>query len=216
MKKYDALYIFVNAAREDAIEPLLEKVSGDITRLGGNVLGSELLGKKTFARVMKKKDAGVYIRVRFELDPSKVAELRSRYALNDEIFRVQILAVDDRREALVVEQNARRKAKAEATIYRSKYQDAGEMINMQVTQLRQQQKEALERLEMSGANLDSAEENLRMATVGFEAGVIDANTALAAQTAWLKAHSEYIDAGIEVQMNSSRLRQALGNYSDNK
>ena len=114
MKKYDALYIFVNAAREDAIEPLLEKVSGDITRLGGNVLGSELLGRKTFARVMKKKEGGVYVRVRFELDPAKVAELRARYALNDEIFRVQILAVDDRREALVVEQNARRKAKAEA------------------------------------------------------------------------------------------------------
>lgn len=107
-----------------------------------------------------------------------------------------------------------RKARAEATIYRSKYQDAGELINMQVTQLRQQQKEALERLEMSGANLDSAEENLRMATVGFEAGVIDANTALAAQTAWLKAHSEYIDAGIEVQMNSSKLKQALGNYTE--
>ena len=114
MKKYDALYIFVNAAREDAIEPLLEKVSGDITRLGGNVLGSELLGRKTFARVMKQKEGGVYVRVRFELDPAKVAELRARYALNDEIFRVQILAVDDRREALVVEQNARRKAKAEA------------------------------------------------------------------------------------------------------
>ena len=114
MKKYEALYIFVNAAREDAIEPLLEKVSGDITRLGGNVLGSELLGRKTFARVMKKKEGGVYVRVRFELDPAKVAELRARYALNDEIFRVQILAVDDRREALVVEQNARRKAKAEA------------------------------------------------------------------------------------------------------
>ena len=120
MKKYDALYIFVNAAREDAIEPLLEKVSGDITRLGGNVLGSELLGKKTFARVMKKKDAGVYVRVRFELDPSKVAELRARYALNDEIFRVQILAVDDRREAVLAaqreaaEQRAAAKAQKEA------------------------------------------------------------------------------------------------------
>ena len=108
MKKYDALYIFVNAAREDAVEPLLEKVSGDITRLGGNVLGSELLGKKTFARVMKKKDAGAYLRVRFELDPSKVAELRSRYALNDEIFRVQILAVDDRREAKIAQERAER------------------------------------------------------------------------------------------------------------
>ncbi|MBQ7722122.1 MAG: 30S ribosomal protein S6 [Kiritimatiellae bacterium] len=114
MKKYDALYIFVNAVRDDAIEPLVEKVGADITRLGGKVLGSEMLGRKTFARVMKKKESGVYVRVRFELDPAKVAELRARYALNDEIFRVQILAVDDRREALVVEQNARRKAAAEA------------------------------------------------------------------------------------------------------
>ena len=38
MKKYDALYIFVNTARDDAVEPLLEKVSGDITRLGGRAL----------------------------------------------------------------------------------------------------------------------------------------------------------------------------------
>ncbi len=114
MKKYDALYIFVNAAREDAVEPFLEKVGGEITRLGGNILGSEMLGKKTFARELKKQDAGVYVRVRFELDPAKVEELRARYALVDEIFRVQILVVDDRREALVVEQNARRKAKADA------------------------------------------------------------------------------------------------------
>ena len=112
MKKYDALYIFVKAAKEDAIEPLLEKVSNEITRLGGNVLGSEMLGKKTFARVMKKKESGVYIRVRFELDPAKVAELRARYALMDEVFRVQVLAVDDRREALVVAQNERRAARA--------------------------------------------------------------------------------------------------------
>ena len=114
MKKYDALYIFVNAAREDAIEPLLEKVSGDITRLGGNVLGSELLGRKTFARVMKKKEGGVYVRVRFELDPAKVAELRARYALNDEIFRVQILAVDDRREAVLAAQREAAEQRAAA------------------------------------------------------------------------------------------------------
>lgn len=114
MKKYDALYIFVNVAREDAINGLLEKVSEEITRLGGTIIGSEDLGKKTFARPMKKHEAGSYLRVRFELDPSKLDELIARYKLVDEIFRVQILAVDDRREALVVEQNARRKAKAEA------------------------------------------------------------------------------------------------------
>lgn len=114
MKKYDALYIFVNVAREDAMDALLAKVSEEITRLGGTIIGSEDLGKKTFARPMKKREAGVYLRVRFELDPSKLDELIARYKLVDEVFRVQILAVDDRREALVVEQNARRKAKAEA------------------------------------------------------------------------------------------------------
>lgn len=114
MKKYDALYIFVNAPKDDAVEPIIEKVGSEITRLGGEILGSEMLGKKTFARELKKRDAGIYVRIRFQLDPTKVAELRARYALTDEVFRVQILAVDDRREALVVEQNARRRARAEA------------------------------------------------------------------------------------------------------
>ena len=106
-----------------------------------------------------------------------------------------------------------RKAKAEARIYQSKYDDACELIEMQVTQLRQQRKEAEEHLAMAQANLASADENLRTATVGFEAGVVDVNTTLGAQTAWMKAHSEYIDAGIELQMNNSRLKAALGNYT---
>jgi len=114
MKKYDALYIFVNAPKDEAAEPLTEKVGAEITRLGGVILGSEMLGRKTFARELKKHESGLYVRVRFELDPAKVAELRARYALAEDVFRVQILAVDDRREALVVEQQARRRAKAES------------------------------------------------------------------------------------------------------
>ncbi len=105
-----------------------------------------------------------------------------------------------------------RKAKAEATIYRSRLEDAKEMINLQVTQLRKQLDEALEKVEMAENNLASAEENLRTASIGFEAGVVTANTALAAHTAWLQAHSEYIDAGIELQMTHVNLQKAEGNY----
>lgn len=105
-----------------------------------------------------------------------------------------------------------RKAKAEERIYQNKYDDACELIEMQVTQLRQQRKEAMQRLEMANSDLASADENLRIATIGQEAGVVDVNTALGAQTAWLKAHSECIDAGIELQLNNSRLKAALGNY----
>ena len=104
-----------------------------------------------------------------------------------------------------------RKAKAEATLYRTQLEDAKNLINLQVTQLRKQEGEAFEKLTMAQSNLASAEENLRTATIGFEEGVIETNTALAAQTAWLKAHSEYIDAGIELQMLAANLNKAEGN-----
>ena len=46
----------------------------------------------------------MYVQVRFELDPANVRELVNRYRLVEEVFRVQILAVDDRREALLAAQ----------------------------------------------------------------------------------------------------------------
>ena len=112
--------------------------------------------------------------------------------------------------------NKYRKAKAEATLYQDQYQDARELILLQVTQQEKLFDEALEKLRMATSNLDSAEENLRSATVGFEAGVIDADTVMAAQTAWLQARSESIDAGTELQMAAANLRKAQGEISDNK
>lgn len=107
--------------------------------------------------------------------------------------------------------NKTRKAKAEASLYRSQLEDARNLINLQVTQLRKQEIEAMEKLTMARSNLSNAEENLRTATIGFNEGVINANTALAAHTGWLQANSEYIDAGIELQMVAANLDKAEGN-----
>ena len=108
-----------------------------------------------------------------------------------------------------------RKAKAEARQYADQYEDATGLINLQVTQQRKLCSEALEKLTMAENNLASAEENLRKATVGYEAGVMETHTVLGAQAAWLGAHSEYIDAGIELQMAAAALRKAEGNYNAN-
>ena len=108
--------------------------------------------------------------------------------------------------------NRYKKAKAEATLYQSQLADAKELIDLQVTQQRKLFEEAHEKLSMTESNLESAEENLRKAKaiVGFEAGVVSTNTVLGAQTAWLSAHSEYIDAGIELQMAAANLNKAEG------
>lgn len=113
MKKYDALYIFVGISKDDALEANLEKALAEVTRLGGNVLEKVSLGKRMFSRPMKKRESGVYVKVRFEIDPSKLVELVNRYKLVEEVFRVQILAVDDRREAkLAQERNVRAERQA--------------------------------------------------------------------------------------------------------
>ena len=104
MKKYDGLYIFAGQAKDDVLDAQSQKALAEVTRLGGNVLTQEVLGKRDFAHPMHKRTNGVYVLVRFEFDPSKVSELVNRYRLVEEVFRVQILAVDERREAILVKQ----------------------------------------------------------------------------------------------------------------
>jgi len=114
VKQYDALYIFADTAKDDSMEKLMEKMRNEITRLSGTVLNAELLGKRTFARLMQKRDHGTYARIRFSLDGSQLATLRERYHLIEDLFRVQVLLVDARREALVAEQTAKRRAREAA------------------------------------------------------------------------------------------------------
>ena len=117
MKKYDALYIFVGIAKDDALEANLDKALAEVERFGGNVLEKVSLGRRSFSRPMKKRDSGVYVKVRLELDPANVDALVKRYKLVEEVFRVQILAVDERREAKIAQERAdraERQAKKEA------------------------------------------------------------------------------------------------------
>ena len=117
MRKYDALYIFVGAVRDDAVEANLEKALAEVARLGGEVLEKVSLGKRSFSRPIRKRESGVYVKVRFSMDPAKVEELVKRYRLVEEVFRVQILAVDDRREVRLAQERKERadiQAKKEA------------------------------------------------------------------------------------------------------
>ena len=108
MKKYDALYIFVGIAKDDALESCLEKALAEVEKRGGKVLEKVSLGRRAFSRPMKKRDSGVYVKVRFEIDPAQLEDLVKRYRLVEEVFRVQILAVDDRRESKIAQERAER------------------------------------------------------------------------------------------------------------
>ena len=103
-----------------------------------------------------------------------------------------------------------RSAKAEARIAQYQLEDAREKIELQVNQAAFKVTEAGKKLVMASKNMEKAEENLRYATLGFKEGVIATSNVLEAQTAWLSAQSEKIDAQIDVKLTEIYLKKSLG------
>ena len=101
-------------------------------------------------------------------------------------------------------------SRAATTIAKLEHSDLEEKVNLQVEQERFKVREAYRRLELSTKHVASAEENLRCASLGFREGVMNLSDVMAAQTAWESAHTQKIDAEIEVQLSLLGLRKALG------
>ena len=103
-----------------------------------------------------------------------------------------------------------RASKGAATIANLELDEAREMIDLQVSQKAFLVNESNKKLAMAQSNIARAEENLRTANLGFKEGVIPSTTVIEAQTAWLQAQSQKIDAEIEVKLSQVELQKALG------
>lgn len=85
------MFIFLPDLGEEAREDVVSTISGEISKLNGKVLRTEDLGRRTFARPLKKQEEGHYVRLYVELGPEAMDALLARFKLNPDIFRVQIL-----------------------------------------------------------------------------------------------------------------------------
>lgn len=101
-------------------------------------------------------------------------------------------------------------AQSESLVQQLKLDETKEKIDLQVTQYTFKQNEAIKKLEVANENLTEAKENLRMAQLSFESGIITASNLLEAQTAWLGATSDVIDAEIEAKIYGIHLDRSAG------
>jgi outer membrane protein TolC len=101
-------------------------------------------------------------------------------------------------------------AKTQSRIAEMQLDEAKEKIQLQIKQNSYKVAESMKKRNATQKNIEQAQENLKCANDGFEEGVITSTDLLAAQTAWLSAKSEDIDAAIEVRLNSTYLKKSLG------
>ena len=89
MKRYEGLFILDTAGKEETIKDTIDKISAEITALGGKVETVQKMDKRNFMRVANKKyNAGFYVNVIFEGQPSVIDQLKHRFAMSDDVLRV--------------------------------------------------------------------------------------------------------------------------------
>ena len=103
-----------------------------------------------------------------------------------------------------------RASKGATSIANLELAEARELIELQVNQNTFRVNEANKQLTMAQTNIQRADENLRTANIGFQEGVITPATVMEAQTAWLQAQSQKIDAEIDVKLSQVDLQKSLG------
>lgn len=101
--------------------------------------------------------------------------------------------------------------KAATNSQRLALEDLEDKVQLQVKQAKFSYEEAYKTYDMTLSNLKSAQANLDDATYGFHEGVITIDDVIGAQTAWLKANSEKIDAEIGIRLCEVYLSKVLGN-----
>jgi len=87
---YEGMFILPKSLAEEEFDKTLASISQEIEKHGGAVKNTVKLGKRHFARPMKKQTSGFYYIIDFELDGDQIDPLLHRFKLGGDVFRVQI------------------------------------------------------------------------------------------------------------------------------
>jgi len=99
---YEGLFIFPETLDEEQLDQAIDAVKVEIEKLEGSFENATRLGKRSFARPMKKKKAGIYAIIMFRFDGSQIDALKRRLKLSTNVFRAQFMKKDESAIADVV------------------------------------------------------------------------------------------------------------------
>jgi ribosomal protein S6 len=89
VKKYEGLFILNTAGKEEGVKEIVDHLTADINAAGGRVETVQKMDKRNFVRVANKRfSSGFYVNMVFDIEPSALSQLKHRFDLNDDVFRV--------------------------------------------------------------------------------------------------------------------------------
>ncbi|RKX35975.1 MAG: 30S ribosomal protein S6 [Verrucomicrobia bacterium] len=92
---YEGLFIFPETLDEDHLDMAIARVKEELERLGGALESTTRMGKKNFARPLKKQKAGFYVVMMIKLEGTKVDAFKKRLRLATDVFRSQLVLAEE-------------------------------------------------------------------------------------------------------------------------
>ena len=91
MKRYEGLFILNTSGKEEGAKEVIDKVTAELAAAGCKIETTQKMDKKAFARVAdKRSSSGYYANFIFEAEPAVITQLHHRFALNPDVFRMQL------------------------------------------------------------------------------------------------------------------------------
>ncbi len=97
MREYELMYIARPSLEAEQYEALQERVSGLISRDGGEMTGLDVWGKRKLGYPIKHETEGHYVVLTFKGGNELVQELDRVLSITDEILRFKIFRIDERK-----------------------------------------------------------------------------------------------------------------------
>ena len=92
---YEGLFIFPETLDDAQLDQAIEAVKVELEKLEGTLESSTRLGKRSFARPLRKKKGGIYVVIMFRLEGGQIDVLKHRLKLATNVFRAQFVQKDE-------------------------------------------------------------------------------------------------------------------------
>lgn len=95
MNQYEVLYAITPELDDETNQAVMDKFAGIITENGGEIVKTDVWGKRRYAYTIDYKTEGFYVLVNFDADPTLPRELERNMKNDERIMRYMVT----RREA---------------------------------------------------------------------------------------------------------------------
>jgi small subunit ribosomal protein S6 len=96
LRHYQSVLILKPDLDEGHVDQAIEKITGHLSKSGGDVVLQEKWGKKRLAYRVKKSKFGYYLNLYHTCEPAKLVDFEKELQLNDQVIKYLIVKLEQK------------------------------------------------------------------------------------------------------------------------